>query len=68
MAKNNTLSYRVGQLEKVVEKLDENVDNVLKNDIPHIQISLSQLKTRVDVLSIINIAALVIAVVVSKIM
>lgn len=67
MAKNNTLSYRVGQLEKSSEKIDEKMDKILENEIPHLQLTLAQLKTRMDVLTIINVGAIVTAIILNQI-
>jgi len=38
--KNGTIAYRVGRLEKTVNK-------IAVNDLPHIQMSLTQVKTDV---------------------
>lgn len=64
--KNNTLSYRVGQLEKIVDKLDIKIDTMLTNDLPHIQADLQSLKTRMNVLTAINVGAIILALLVSK--
>jgi len=36
MAKNDTLKYRVGQVEKGQKHLIEKVDKIRTNDIPHL--------------------------------
>ena len=61
MTKNNTLSYRVGQLEKCVDAIDIKMDKLLTNDIPHIQSELQSLKTRINVLTAINVGAIILA-------
>ena len=66
MPKNNTLSYRVGQLEKCVDRLDDKMDRLLTNDLPHIQSELQSLKTRVSVLTAFNIGALILALIASR--
>ena len=68
MVKNNTLSYRMAQLEKVVEKLDGRVDNLLENDLPHIQLALGQLKTHVNILTLVNISGLILAIILNRYM
>ena len=43
MTNNNTLKYRVGQLEGKVDKLDDKVDAVLQNHLPHMDVKLTRL-------------------------
>lgn len=57
MPKNN-LTYRVEQLEKNYTKLDDKLDRLLTNELPHIQEELTSLKTRITSMSILNIGAL----------
>ena len=63
---NNTVAYRVGQLEKNYDNLDIKMEKLMTNDIPNLQQSMASLKTRMDVLTAVNIAAIVIGIVVSK--
>lgn len=53
-----TLTWRVGQLEKQVGKLDTKVDSILTNHLPHIHEEISSLKTRINVSTIINVGAI----------
>ena len=64
--KNGTLVYRVGELEKKVDTLDDKIDKLLTNDLPHIQTELQSLKTRISVLTAINIGALIIGIILAK--
>ena len=64
--KNNTLAYRVGELEKNYDKLDEKLDKLMTNDLPHLHQSMASLKTRIDVLTLVNVGAIVIAVILNK--
>jgi len=67
MTKNGgTLTYRVGQLEKNYETLDGKIEKLLVNDIPHLQQSMSSLKVRMDVLTIVNVGSLIIALLINK--
>jgi len=34
---NNTLTYRVGQLEKNYDDLDHKIDKLLTNHLPHLE-------------------------------
>ena len=63
---NNTLKWRVGQLEKGQESMDGKLDKIQTNDLPHIHENITSLKTRISVLTAVNIGALVLAVLVSK--
>ena len=65
-SKNNTLCYRVGQLEKAYNGLDNKVEQLLINDIPHLQQSISSLKVRMDVLTVVNVGAIILGVIINK--
>jgi len=64
--KNNTLSYRVDQLENKVDGLDNKIDRLLTNDIPHLSASIVELKTRINVMTAFNIGAIILGIVISK--
>jgi len=66
MTGNNTLSYRVGQLEKNYEKMDYKLEKLMTNDLPHLQQAMGSLKTRMDVLTVVNVGAIVIGIIISK--
>ena len=66
MTGNNTLTYRVGQLEKNYDALDGKIEKLLTNDIPHLQQSISSLKVRMDVLTVVNVSAIVIGLIINK--
>ena len=58
--KNNTLIYRVEQMEKNYNQLDLKIDKILTNHLPHIQADIIRIKTEVRILAAINIGALLI--------
>ena len=58
MTKNN-IEYRVSQLERSYEKMDEKLDLIMTNHLPHLQSAVSSIKTEVRVLAIINIGAII---------
>lgn len=60
---NNTLSWRVTQLESNYRETSNKLDLIMENHLPHLNSEIASLKTRVAVLSIINLGALVLAVV-----
>jgi len=63
---NNTLTWRVGQLEKSVDSMDNRIDSLMENHIPHIQKEIIELKTRIDVLTAVNISAIILATLINK--
>ena len=68
MAGNNTLTYRGGKLEDKVDTLCERVDKLRTNDMPHLKAEIASLKTRITVLTAVNVGAIIIAVIVSKLL
>lgn len=63
---DDMLVYRVGQLELNYDRLDGKMDKLLTNEMPHIQKELLALKTRMSVLTTVNIAAIIFGVVISR--
>lgn len=67
MTKNgDTLKYRVAQLEKCSEKVEERLDSIMENHIPHLNEQVSSLKTRIEVLTVVNIGAVILALIINK--
>jgi len=66
--KSNNLSYRVIQLEKQCEKIDGNLEKLMTNDLPHLREDIITLTTRVNVLTAVNIGAVILGIIVSKIL
>jgi len=62
----NNLTYRVGELEKCYEKIDNRLDRIMENHLPHLQMEMESLKTRVNVLAIINIGSVILALLINK--
>jgi len=60
------LTYRVEQLERNWEKLDSKMDMLLTNEMPCIQKELLALKTRMNVLTAVNVGAIIFGVVLSR--
>jgi hypothetical protein len=65
---NDTTKWRLVQLEIRVDILDHRVSDLLENHIPHLQEEVTSLKTRITVLTAINVGAIIIALVASKIL
>lgn len=68
MKNNTTLKYRVRQLEIQVDKLDVKIDKMLTNDLPHLNETLASLKTRITVLTAVNLGAIILGIIVSRIL
>lgn len=62
----NTLKYRVEQLEKNYDRLDDKIERIMENHLPHIQRDIISLKTRVTVATGVNIAAIILGVLIAK--
>lgn len=65
-APDNMLAYRVEQLEKNYGKLDDKIDLLLTNEMPCIQKELLALKTRMNVLTAVNVGAIIFGVIMSR--
>ena len=66
MPKNTTLTYKVGELKKCVEKLDGDMDELLRNDLPHLKQDIESLKVRINVLTVVNVSAIILALLFAK--
>ena len=63
---NGTLSWRVGELEAGYTKLDGKIDIILQNHLPHLHEEISSLKTRISVLTAVNVGAIIIGILITK--
>ncbi len=63
---NNTVKWRVSQLEANYNNLNNKLDTIRTNDLPHIQNSITSMKTRINILTAVNIGAILLAVAVTK--
>jgi len=66
MPENNTLKYRVEQLEKNYYSLDSKMEKLMTNDIPHLNQAMASLKVRMDVLTVVNVGAIIFGLIISK--
>ena len=66
MANNNTLKWRVGELEKDMKDVKIDIRKILENHLPHIQQELVSLKTRITIATSINVAAITLALILNK--
>lgn len=65
---NNTIEWRIGQLEKAVESLGCKVDLIMENHLAHIREEVAALNSRVLVLSAVNFLAIVAGIIFAYIM
>ena len=68
MTKNGLTAYQVKELQDDVRSLQRDVNSILTNHLPHIQEDLISLKTRVNLLTALNIGAVILGVIFSKIL
>ena len=54
------LDQRLKQLEKNSEKIDSRLTKIMTNHLPHIEVELIAVKTKMNVLSALNIGAVII--------
>ena len=66
MTNSNTLTYRVGQLEKCTDQMDSKLDMLINNDIHHLQLEMQALKVRINVLTYFNVGAIILALLIGK--
>ena len=78
MAENNgTLKYRVGRLEEAVKDISDDIINIKDNHLHGIRTAISaldkkvdvsntEIKTRVNVTTVLNVAAIIIGIVIVK--
>ena len=65
---NNTIKWRVEQLEKGQYSIDGKLDKIQTNDLPHIHEAIISLKTRISVLTAFNVGAIILGLTISKFM
>ena len=63
---NNTLTWRVLQLEKSLDEVDSKVEDILTNHLPHLTRKVDSLKTRVSVATAINVGAIMVGLLLAK--
>lgn len=63
---NNTLTWRVEQLEKCQQETERKLDLILENHLPHLTQEITNLKTRIDVQTTIQVGAIIVGALVLK--
>ena len=64
--KNNNLEYRVTLIEKRLDGIDAKIDRLRTEDIPHMQVLIETLSTRILVLTGVNLTAIIIAILAAR--
>ncbi len=65
---NGLTKYRIDQVEKKVDELSANVELIMNNHLAHIKEDLIGLKTRVNLMTAINIGGIILGIVLAKIL
>lgn len=58
--------WRICQLEKNYQDLEAKMDLLLENHLPHLKEEVLGLKTRINVLTAVNVGAIVFGIILSK--
>ena len=66
--KNNTIVYRVGQLEKRQEAMEAKIDSILANHLPHITNQITALDSKIKTMTAINVGGIVLGVIAGKLL
>ena len=66
MTNNGTTRYRVDILEKRFNSMDKKMDELLENHLPHLKTDLESLKVRINTLTVVNVAAVILALLFGK--
>ena len=66
MPKTSNIIYRIDQLERNYCNLDAKLDKIMENHLPHLQMEMESLKTRVNVLFAVNIGSIILALLINR--
>jgi hypothetical protein len=66
MTNSDTLKYRVEQLEKKYDSLDNKLDKIMTNHLPHIELELVKFGTKQKVYTALNIGAIIVGILATK--
>jgi len=62
----NNLTWRVTQLEKSYYNIDDKLEKIMTNELPHLHEELSSLRTRINVQTTIQVGALILGTLILK--
>lgn len=66
MTKNGLTQYQIKDLQGDVDGLKSDVKKIMENHLPHLHEEVKALRTRVDVLSVINVGAIIAGILIAK--
>ena len=66
MTKNGITQYKIEELKCDVDTLRADVRKILENHLPHLSEELASLKTRMNVLTFVNVGAIIIGIILAK--
>ena len=62
----NTIKYRLGEIEKKYGRIEERLVVIMENHLPHINVKIVELKTRMNVVTMINVSAIILGILLVK--
>lgn len=65
---NGLTKYRLEQLEKKVDELAVILNKIMTNHLPHLQEDALALKTRINIMTAVNIGGIVLGIVIAKVL
>lgn len=68
MPKKSLIEYRINEIEEKYAVLQESVDLIRTNHLPHIHSAIEGLKVRVNVTTAINVGAIIFGIIVSRLL
>ena len=66
MTKNGLTQFKIDDLKCDVNELKNDMRAVLENHLPHLSEDMASLKTRINVLSIVNVGAIIVGIILAK--
>ena len=66
MKNNNTIKWRLKQVENDIGGINKDIRLILENHLPHLSQAMASLKTRVNIATGINVGAIIIALLLAK--
>lgn len=65
---NDLIDYRVEKLEGNYKDLNDNINKLMTNHIPHLQEDIIRLKTQINIFTAVNVGAVILSIVLEKVL
>lgn len=65
---NDLVNYRVEKLESNYRDLNDNINKLMTNHIPHLQEDIIRLKTQINIFTAVNVGAVILSIVIEKVL